>query len=80
MSAAATTDRMRSVLWHDDALQLIDQRQLPAELVLMRCETVEAVHGAILDMAVRGAPAIGAAGAFGLAIAARAFPLVATST
>lgn len=64
---------MRSVQWESGALQLIDQRKLPAELVVMRCESVDAVTRAISDMAVRGAPAIGAAGAFGLAIAAQAF-------
>lgn len=74
------SERMRSVLWKDDGLQLIDQRQLPKELVLMRCESVEEVKRAIADMAVRGAPAIGAAGAFGLAIAARAFAVTDAST
>ncbi|RLN80864.1 hypothetical protein BBJ28_00025517, partial [Nothophytophthora sp. Chile5] len=64
---------MRSVQWTDGALQLIDQRKLPAALVLMRCETVEDVTRAISEMAVRGAPAIGAAGAFGLALAAQNF-------
>ncbi|RLN48737.1 hypothetical protein BBJ28_00001470 [Nothophytophthora sp. Chile5] len=64
---------MRSVQWTDGALQLIDQRKLPAALVLMRCETVQDVTRAISEMAVRGAPAIGAAGAFGLALAAQNF-------
>ncbi|KAG7397871.1 hypothetical protein PHYBOEH_012062 [Phytophthora boehmeriae] len=73
-------ERMRSVLWTDGGLQLIDQRKLPTELVLMRCETVEAVTRAITDMAVRGAPAIGAAGAFGLAIAAKNFNAAENST
>lgn len=71
--------RLRSVLWTDGGLQLIDQRKLPMELVLMRCETVEDVARAITDMAVRGAPAIGAAGAFGLAIAAKTFPATESS-
>lgn len=74
------SERMRSVLWKDGGLQLIDQRQLPKELVLVRCESVEQVKQAIFDMTVRGAPAIGAAGAFGLAIAARAFPIADAST
>ncbi|RLN54072.1 hypothetical protein BBJ29_007737 [Phytophthora kernoviae] len=73
-------ERMRSVLWADGGLQLIDQRKLPTELVLMRCETVEAVTRAITDMTVRGAPAIGAAGAFGLAIAAKSFNATESST
>jgi methylthioribose-1-phosphate isomerase len=73
------TERMRSVLWTDGGLQLIDQRQLPTELVLMRCESVADVMHAIADMAVRGAPAIGAAGAFGLALGAKNFPATASS-
>jgi methylthioribose-1-phosphate isomerase len=71
---------MRSVLWKDNGLQLIDQRKLPSELVLMRCESVQEVHDAILHMAVRGAPAIGAAGAFGVAIAARTHTFTQQST
>lgn len=74
------TERMRSVLWTDGGLQLIDQRKLPMELVLMRCETVEDVTRAIADMAVRGAPAIGAAGAFGLALGAKNFRATESST
>ncbi|CEG39411.1 methylthioribose-1-phosphate isomerase [Plasmopara halstedii] len=74
------TKRMPSVLWTNGGLQLIDQRKLPTELVLMRCETVADVTHAIKDMVVRGAPAIGAAGAFGLAIAAKNFPAIEHST
>lgn len=70
---ASSSTRTRSVQWADGGLQLIDQRRLPAELVLTRCASVADVTRAITDMAVRGAPAIGAAGAFGLAIAAQAF-------
>jgi methylthioribose-1-phosphate isomerase len=63
---------MRS-LWWDPAgptLQLIDQRQLPGRLVVLELRTADAVAEAIRTMAVRGAPAIGAAAAFGLALAA----------
>ena len=65
--------RLRSVLWTNNGLQLIDQRKLPAELVLLQCHSVDDVTRAIADMAVRGAPAIGAAGAFGLALGANDF-------
>lgn len=71
--ATPSAPRQRSVEWVDGALQLIDQRQLPAELVLLRCDSVSTVTRAIADMTVRGAPAIGAAGAFGVALAAQAF-------
>jgi methylthioribose-1-phosphate isomerase len=65
---------MRSVEWHDGVLRLIDQRRLPHELVILECETPEAVAEAIRTMAVRGAPAIGAAAAFGMALAALRSP------
>src|SRR5207245_7151157 len=45
-----------------------DQRRLPAEQVLLRCLDHHAVAVAIKDMAIRGAPAIGVAAAFGIAL------------
>lgn len=62
---------MRTVEWCDDALKMIDQRALPWKLEFVRLESAEAVADNIRDMTVRGAPAIGAAAAFGLALAAR---------
>lgn len=62
---------MRSVEWHDDKVQMIDQRLLPAEFRLVEyenyCEVAQAIHA----MVIRGAPAIGAAAAFGMALAAQ---------
>jgi methylthioribose-1-phosphate isomerase len=49
---------------------MIDQRLLPAEFRMLECEDHREVAEAIRDMAIRGAPAIGAAAAFGLALAA----------
>ena len=66
------TGEVRPVYWDDTGLHLIDQRILPEEFKVVAMPTVAAVVAAIKDMLVRGAPAIGAAGAFGLAIAARA--------
>jgi len=51
------------------ALLILDQRRLPAEEVWLRCETPEQVAEAIRALAVRGAPAIGLAAAYGLALA-----------
>jgi methylthioribose-1-phosphate isomerase len=48
---------------------MIDQRLLPGELVQVELDTVDQVARAISDLLVRGAPAIGAAGAFGVALA-----------
>jgi methylthioribose-1-phosphate isomerase len=49
---------------------LLDQRRLPDEVVELECRTVEELVVAIRELAVRGAPAIGVAAAYGLALAA----------
>jgi methylthioribose-1-phosphate isomerase len=54
----------------DDAVVFLDQRLLPLEEVDVRCETAAAVARAIQTMVVRGAPAIGVAAAYGIALAA----------
>jgi len=54
----------------DDAVVFLDQRRLPLEEVDVRCGTAAAVAGAIRTMVVRGAPAIGVAAAYGIALAA----------
>jgi methylthioribose-1-phosphate isomerase len=54
-----------------DAVVVLDQRRLPDAEVELRCETPEDVARAIHALAVRGAPAIGIAAAYGLALAAR---------
>lgn len=61
---------MRTVFWEDNQLKMIDQRILPARFEVISYESHKAVAQAITDMVVRGAPAIGAAAAFGLALAA----------
>ncbi len=63
---------MRTVSWNDltQKLELIDQRLLPGEFQVAVFEDYRAVAQAITDMVVRGAPAIGAAAAFGMALAA----------
>ncbi|RZU50752.1 methylthioribose-1-phosphate isomerase [Krasilnikovia cinnamomea] len=59
----------------DDAgwIELIDQTALPGELRVLRIATVAELIAAIRSLAVRGAPALGVAGAFGVALAARQF-------
>lgn len=52
------------------AVVLLDQRRLPDEVAHLRCATAEEVAEGIRDMVVRGAPAIGIAAAYGLALAA----------
>ena len=53
----------------DDALLVLDQRRLAREEAWLRCERPEDVADAIRTLAVRGAPAIGLAAAYGLALA-----------
>ncbi len=58
--------------WEDGALLLIDQTALPHEVRTLSCTSWEQVAEAIRTLRVRGAPAIGLAAAYGLALAARA--------
>ncbi|MDX9991791.1 MAG: S-methyl-5-thioribose-1-phosphate isomerase [Anaerolineales bacterium] len=62
---------MRTVFWNPDknSLEMIDQRRLPESLEIVSYRTHREVAEAIRGMVVRGAPAIGAAAAFGLALA-----------
>jgi methylthioribose-1-phosphate isomerase len=57
--------------WRGDALELLDQRELPAKTVYLTCRSAGDIATAIRDMVVRGAPAIGCAAAFGIALEAR---------
>jgi methylthioribose-1-phosphate isomerase len=62
---------MRTVEWDDGVVKMIDQRRLPQELVIVEFTNYQEVARAIKEMLVRGAPAIGAAAAFGLALCAQ---------
>ncbi len=56
--------------WRGDSLRILDQRKLPADEVWIETSDYRAVVMAIRNMSVRGAPAIGIAGGYGLALAA----------
>ncbi len=56
----------------DDTVRLIDQRRLPTEEIYVECRDFAAVANAIRTMQIRGAPAIGVAGAMALALGAKA--------
>ena len=56
------------IIWDRNRLRLLDQRLLPAEVVYLDCLTAKDVAEAIHGMAVRGAPAIGIAAAYGLVL------------
>jgi methylthioribose-1-phosphate isomerase len=60
-----------TIEWREGVVRLIDQRRLPEALVFIDCRTVDELCEAIVTLAVRGAPALGAAGAMGVALAAR---------
>jgi len=60
---------MRTVFWEDNQLKMIDQRILPGRFEVLAYKDHRSVAQAIKDMVVRGAPAIGAAAGFGLALA-----------
>jgi len=62
---------VRAMEWTGDCLRLLDQRVLPHQIVWRECRTAEEVAEAIKAMIVRGAPAIGAAAAFGMVLAAQ---------
>ena len=57
--------------WKGDALELLDQRLLPEKSEYVACRTAAEVAQAIRNMVVRGAPAIGCAAAFGIALDAK---------
>jgi methylthioribose-1-phosphate isomerase len=61
---------MRTVFWEDNQLKMIDQRILPGRFEVISYRDHKSVARDITDMVVRGAPAIGAAAGFGLALAA----------
>ena len=65
-------DCIRAVQWQGRALRLLDQRLLPLRTEYIDCHSAEDVAAAIRNLTVRGAPAIGIAAAYGIALAARA--------
>lgn len=69
------TSALRWIGGPDGYLELVDQRQLPGQLVRIECRTVKSLYDAIKTLAVRGAPAIGVAAGYGLVIALHERPL-----
>lgn len=61
---------LRPMRWEDGRLLMLDQRALPEKTEWIKLWSSEEVARAIRDMAVRGAPAIGVAAAYGMALAA----------
>ncbi len=67
----ARYDRIRPILWTGGALDLLDQRKLPFQVEHLNTSTSDEVAAAIHALAVRGAPAIGIAAAWGVVLAGR---------
>ncbi|MBI3638988.1 MAG: S-methyl-5-thioribose-1-phosphate isomerase [Thaumarchaeota archaeon] len=61
---------LRTIEWKNNTVIMIDQTKLPNKLVYVKYTNYEDVANAIRTLVVRGAPAIGVSGAFGLALAA----------
>ncbi|MGQ0524248.1 MAG: S-methyl-5-thioribose-1-phosphate isomerase [Betaproteobacteria bacterium] len=57
--------------WREDRFELLDQRALPDRCIYLALDSAQAVADAIREMVVRGAPAIGCAAAYGIALEAR---------
>lgn len=68
---SSSTTAVRPILWSGAVLRLLDQRLLPAQETYLDCNDAGSVAEAIHGMAVRGAPAIGIAAAYGLVLAVR---------
>jgi methylthioribose-1-phosphate isomerase len=61
-------NKFQSIAWQNGRVRMLDQRKLPQETIYNEYITAEEVAEAIHDMVIRGAPAIGAAAAYGLAL------------
>jgi len=62
---------IRAVRWDGQSIVLIDQTLLPQREPTMECDTVDALVDAIVRLVVRGAPALGTVGGYGVALAMR---------
>ena len=61
---------LRTIEWKNNTVVMIDQTKLPNELIFVEYDDFNQVANAIKTLVIRGAPAIGISGAFGLALAA----------
>jgi methylthioribose-1-phosphate isomerase len=69
-AAGDATAELPTIEWNAGRVRLLDQRALPGKVRYLDCRTVDDLIDAISTLAVRGAPALGAAGAYGVALAA----------
>jgi methylthioribose-1-phosphate isomerase len=64
---------IHTIRWTNNCAKIIDQTKLPGQLVYINCRDVETLWHAIKRLSVRGAPAIGVAGAFGILLGIKTF-------
>ncbi len=64
---------LEPITWTGQSVRLLDQTQLPAQTTYVEISDERQMHGAIRRLVIRGAPAIGIAGAFGAYLGVRAF-------
>jgi len=67
---AVLDSRVETLRWREGKLELLDQRLLPTRVEFVACASAQEVAGAIRGMVIRGAPAIGCAAAYGIALEA----------
>ncbi len=68
MDTSQSSIKIETLRWRDNCLEMIDQRILPATFKYIKYDSAEGVANGIRDMVVRGAPAIGVAAAYGIAV------------
>jgi methylthioribose-1-phosphate isomerase len=68
------TSPIQPIRWADDHVLILDQTRLPQEEHYLRCDRLEQIAEAICTLQVRGAPLIGIAAAYGIALSARGKP------
>lgn len=64
---------IQTIYYEEPFVVILDQNQLPQKVVYENCSTAEDIAAAIMELKVRGAPLIGVAAAFGLALAMRRY-------
>jgi len=69
MNDSVIDSSLRTVDWKDNKVIMIDQTKLPNQLIFVEYDDFNQIADAIRTLVVRGAPAIGVSGAFGLALA-----------
>lgn len=63
------TTEIEAIAWQDDAIVLLDQTRLPRDVASVACRDVDSLVDAVRRLVVRGAPALGAVGGYGVVVA-----------